>query len=363
MGFIYLKHFLKVAPVKLPSDQWNLRSAYVLKLTGLPTGTTVVDLVDVISATRAKSCIIPKGPKSYMPPPFAYLTFECEKDYNQALDTSFALDSSDLSWCTLKTKLCGICRSPSHAAKTCPKNKDKANRNFDRIYNRYKPDNYQKLLPKKSTTNNNNRNNQSQRSSDPTVRQGRSYASTVKGNDKDDLSASIHNPNNNQRNQTRNQNQGQNHNQNQNRRHNIGNNQMSVVEKAILESLDSMHDKFDDIARRVTALERKFADMDAFLEEQFPSNDESVFETREEYEAYHKNPPHNWDDPDDNNNMTISDDSENYNVPSHVPSKDVNPAKRPATSSAENTLEYKSLKLNLTELQSSLKLNKPCTKN
>src|SRR5438128_5179090 len=104
------------------------------------------------------------------------------------------------------------------------------------------------------------------------------------GSDKDDLSASSHNPDNNQRNQTRNHNQGQNHNQNQNRRYNIGTNQMSIVEKAILESLDSMHDKFDDITRRVTALERKFADMDAFLEEQFPSNDEPVFKTREEYE-------------------------------------------------------------------------------
>src|SRR5881275_3069206 len=137
-----------------------------------------------------------KGPRSYMPHPF-----ECEKDYNQALETSFALGSSDLSWCTLKTKLCGICRSPSHAAKTCPKNKDKANRHFERIYQRYKPANYQKLLPKKSTINNNNRNNQSQRSSDLTVRQGRSYTSTVKGSDKDDLLTSIHNPDNNQRNQ------------------------------------------------------------------------------------------------------------------------------------------------------------------
>src|SRR5947207_11340268 len=94
---VYLKHFLKVVPVKLLSDQWNLRSAYVLKLTGLPTGTTVVNLVDVISATRAKSCIIPKGLKSYMPRPFTYLAFECEKDYNQTLETSFALGSSDLS--------------------------------------------------------------------------------------------------------------------------------------------------------------------------------------------------------------------------------------------------------------------------
>src|SRR5205823_13812877 len=176
-----------------------------------------------------------------------------------------------------------------------------------------KPANYQKLLSKKSTiNNNNNRNNQNQRSFDSSVRQGRSYASTVKGSDKDDLSASIHNPNNNQCNQTRNQNQGQNHNQNQNRRHNIGNNQMLVVEKTILESLDSMHDKFDDIARRVTALERKFANMDAFLEEQFLSDDEPVFKTREEYEAYHNITQHNWDAPEDNNNMTISYDSKTY---------------------------------------------------
>src|SRR5438067_2426643 len=80
-----------------------------------------------------------------------------------------------------------------------------------------------------------------------------------------------------------------------NRRHNIGNTQMSIVEKAILESLDSMHDKFDDIARRVTTLERKFADMDAFFEEQFLSNDEPIFKTRKEYEAYHNNPPYSWD--------------------------------------------------------------------
>src|SRR5436853_3143324 len=153
-GFIYLKHFLKVAPVKLPSAQWNLRSAYVLKLTRLPTGTTVIDLVDIISATRAKSCIIPKGLRSYMPRPFVFLAFECEKDYNQALETSFALGSSDLFWCILKTKLCGICDSSFHAVKACLKNKDKANCRYEKIYQRYKPANYQKLFPKKSNNNN-----------------------------------------------------------------------------------------------------------------------------------------------------------------------------------------------------------------
>src|SRR5436853_4533464 len=103
--------------------------------------------------------------------------------------------------------------------------------------------------------------------------------------------------------------------------------------------------------------------MDAFLEEQFPSNDEPVFETRKEYEAYHNNPPYNWDAPEDNNNMTISDDSESYTVPPHIPSKDTNPAKRlllPLLKTRPNT---KFLKLNLTELPRSLRLNKPCTMN
>src|SRR2546421_11284250 len=56
------------------------------------------------------------------------------------------------------------------------------------------------------------------------------------------------------------------------------------------------------------------------------------------------NPPYNWDAPEDNNNMTISDNSETYTVPPHIPSKDTNPAKRPATSSAKDTPEYKILK-------------------
>ena len=42
--------------------------------------------------------------------------------------------------------------------------------------------------------------------------------------------------------------------------------------------------------------------------------------------------------------MTISDNSETYTVPPHIPSKNTNPAKRPATSSAEDSSEYKILK-------------------
>jgi uncharacterized phage infection (PIP) family protein YhgE len=42
--------------------------------------------------------------------------------------------------------------------------------------------------------------------------------------------------------------------------------------------------------------------------------------------------------------MTISEDSETYNVSPYTPSQDKLPAKRPATSSAEDSPQYKQLK-------------------
>ena len=148
-GFICLKHFIKAIPLVLPQDQWELRSKYVLKLTGLPPGTTFIDLVDIVNATDAKSCIIPKGLKAYQPRPFAYIAFSSESKMLKALKTSYSLVNSDLTWVITKQKLCGICESPSHLAKFCPKNKTKSNKKYQTIYERYKPANYQKYLPKK----------------------------------------------------------------------------------------------------------------------------------------------------------------------------------------------------------------------
>jgi hypothetical protein len=129
---------------------------------------------------------------------------------------------------------------------------------------------------------------------------------------------------------------------------------MTVVEKAILQSLDSMHNKFDEIARRVSALERKFADMDAFLDSEFGNHNEAdhLYETREEYENEISDyQPHDWNDPE-YDNMNTTEDSENYKHAPHVPSKDVNPAKRPANfSSAEDTPEYKKLQAELVRVQ------------
>ena len=77
-------------------------------------------LLDIFDATKAKTIVIPKGIRAYQPRPYAYVAFASEADMNAALATSFSLVNSDLTWCTLKHKVCQICGSPSHDAKGCP---------------------------------------------------------------------------------------------------------------------------------------------------------------------------------------------------------------------------------------------------
>ena len=90
-GTILFKHLLRVYPLDLPNDQYELRKKFIVKLTGLPRGTTVIDLLDIIDAVQAKTCVIPKTGGNYTNRPFAYLTFASESDLNEALKTSYAL--------------------------------------------------------------------------------------------------------------------------------------------------------------------------------------------------------------------------------------------------------------------------------
>ena len=251
-GIIYLKHFLKVHPLILLNDEWNRRSRFTLKLTGLPSGTTIVDLLDVFDATNAKTIVIPKGIRAYQPRPYAYVSFASEEDLNKALSTSFSLVNSDLTWCTLKHKCCQICGSPSHDAKGCPKNKDKSNKKYATIYNRYKPANYKKLLPKQKAQL--NKSSPAAKASAAAVKQGTSYAAAASGQ-KDDLNASIHNPSN-QHNQPKLNVKGK-----------------TAFETAVLEGLSALNNKFDSLNRRMTAIEKKFQEMEELIEHLYERDD------------------------------------------------------------------------------------------
>src|SRR5208282_2707760 len=98
---------------------------------------------------------------------YAYVTFKTEEELNNAYKTTYSLTNANLEWCNVKAKVCNLCGALQHKAVQCPKNKYKANRKYETVYNRYKPSNYDKLLPKTKIN-------------DAKVSKGKSYAQAAK---------------------------------------------------------------------------------------------------------------------------------------------------------------------------------------
>ena len=335
-GFLCLKHFIKATPLVLPQDQWELRSKHVLKLTGLPPGTTFIDLIDIISAVDAKSCVIPKGLKAYQPRPFAYIAFSSESKMLKALKTSYSLVNSDLTWVTTKQKLCGICGSPSHLAKACPKNKTKSNKKYQTIYERYKPANYQKYLPKKT------QQSSSQRSSRPwndaNVKKGVSYASMASPRT-DDLTASIHNPENKSQ-------SSQSQQQNQIRRPKTN----SAFEATVLDQLESINKNFDKIFKRMENFEARLNAIDEFLEDQFQLNPEGDGLTEDDYFARQQDIIVDQPEPLTDDLVASSDSHFGRSTMPHIPmtsNQSKRSTKEAEFSSPEDTPAYKLLRSHL----------------
>ena len=89
-------------------------------MTNLPFNTTARDLNDIIRATKAKSCYIPRS-NQYKPKPFAILFFDNATNLNDAVKQNFAYGGNNLEWVSADTKLCHKCGSPNHIALKCPK--------------------------------------------------------------------------------------------------------------------------------------------------------------------------------------------------------------------------------------------------
>src|SRR5439155_507688 len=101
-AIMFMKHQIRVYPMELSTDDYKFRSKFSAKLANLPKNTTTTDLLDIISATKTKTCIIPKGPRTYFNCPYAFLCFESEKDLSDAFQTNFSLANSDLAWCQIQ---------------------------------------------------------------------------------------------------------------------------------------------------------------------------------------------------------------------------------------------------------------------
>src|SRR2546430_10991097 len=87
---------MRVYSLGLSDEDYKFRSKYTAKLANLPKNTTTTDLLDIIDATKAKFCIIPKGARTYFNHPFAFFHFKSEKDLNDAFKTNYSLANSDL---------------------------------------------------------------------------------------------------------------------------------------------------------------------------------------------------------------------------------------------------------------------------
>src|SRR2546429_261542 len=111
-GIVYLKHFLKVAPLQLSNEDFQLRTKHTLKLTGLPHGTSVINLIDIIDCTKDKAINIPRSVKSYQGRPYAFFNFESEAALRLALQPEDTIAKADLSWVTIQTKVGGSSCSP-----------------------------------------------------------------------------------------------------------------------------------------------------------------------------------------------------------------------------------------------------------
>ncbi|CAB5199980.1 unnamed protein product [Rhizophagus irregularis] len=140
----FCKYAFRIFPSNLIKDEKNLRFKYGLKLANLPVGTYAADLKDIIIQMKAKSCFVPKNrfSKNYEKERFAFVFFDNENDFNNALGKKFSFNNRGLVFVNYDAVTCHVCGSPYHRVRTCPENQRKRNLSsthevYQQIYSRY----------------------------------------------------------------------------------------------------------------------------------------------------------------------------------------------------------------------------------
>ncbi|PKY56246.1 hypothetical protein RhiirA4_476397, partial [Rhizophagus irregularis] len=140
----FCKYAFRIFPSNLTKDERNLRFKYGLKLANLPVGTYAADLKDIIVQMNAKLCFVPKNrfSKNYEKERFAFVFFDNENDFNNALGKKFSFNNRGLVFVNYDAVMCHVCGSPYHRVRTCPENQRKRNMSsthevYQQIYSRY----------------------------------------------------------------------------------------------------------------------------------------------------------------------------------------------------------------------------------
>jgi hypothetical protein len=116
----YKKDLCRIVPAYFTHDEIDERNSRTAKLTGLPFGTTPIDLKEILKRFNAKTCFIPRTRSRYHRCRFAYISFENDDDLEQAtVNTAIRFGEDELFWDSEDTKTCHKCGSSQHLVADC----------------------------------------------------------------------------------------------------------------------------------------------------------------------------------------------------------------------------------------------------
>lgn len=113
------KEYVRILPLENHRSHNEERSRYVLKLAGLPRGTTAFDLDQIREETNAKTTYIPRREWDYERERYAFMSFENNEDYKEAMDKTYTIDRQTSRFVTEHAPSCFRCGDSTHLSYEC----------------------------------------------------------------------------------------------------------------------------------------------------------------------------------------------------------------------------------------------------
>ena len=186
-----LRDMVTVTPLTANYEESYVRSAYCLRLTGLPPNTNARDLDEIGKTIKAKTWTIPRSKFNYNYLRYAFFNFATEQDCITAANTPMGLGTTKLAWAKHDAQLCGRCASVNHLSKDCPERRPAVNQEFAKLYAKFKPAQFRSFKANNNAKDENSGKRRQYENRSPTskytgtgseVKEGRSYASVTNPN-------------------------------------------------------------------------------------------------------------------------------------------------------------------------------------
>ncbi|CAB4445869.1 unnamed protein product [Rhizophagus irregularis] len=118
-GIFINQHLVRVRPKVMSEDKLHERTAYYIKLTGLPLNTSAFDLRGFMEWYNVKYLNIPRNSRFNYPLRYCFVYFQNEEDFQIATKQAFCFKEHQLYWTDADMKTCYRCGSPEHLAMHC----------------------------------------------------------------------------------------------------------------------------------------------------------------------------------------------------------------------------------------------------